>query len=118
MSNRKMTCCGHLEEGMFRAKMKKQKSLVFRIRKQYFDAIVLGEKQTEFRPDSSFWRKRIDGKGIGGELWIAVFICGKRVHRREITLIQKIDTPSWFSEQGKKDVSTPKCYAIHLGKET
>lgn len=97
------------------------KNLVFRIRKRYFDAIVSGEKTTEFRPDSSFWRARIDGKSLEeGELWVGVFICGKRVHRREITWIQKmdtLDTPTWFSEQGKKDVSTPKCYAIYLGKE-
>lgn len=91
------------------------KKLVLRIRRKYFDAIVSGEKTTEFRKDSVFWRKRIDGKGVEGEPWIAVFISGLRVHRREITLIQKIDTPE-FSEQGKKDVSTPKCYAIHLGK--
>ena len=92
--------------------------LVFRIRKRYFDAIVSGEKTTEFRVDSAFWRSRIDGKMKEGDPeWIAVFICGKRVHRRLITLIQKVDTPSWFSEQGKKDVSTKKCYAIHLGLE-
>jgi len=91
--------------------------LVLRIRKEYFDAIVSGEKTTEFRPDSPFWRTRIDGKGIEGELWVAVFICGKRVHRREIVAIQKVETPTWFSEQGQKDVSTPKCYAISLGKE-
>lgn len=96
----------------------KAKRLVFRIRKKYFDAIVSGEKATEFRPDSPFWRSRIDGKGNPNEPdWIAVFICGKRVHRREITLIQKLETPTLFSEQGKKDVSTPQCYAIHLGKE-
>ena len=93
------------------------KNLVFRIRKRYFDAIVSGDKMTEFRPDSPFWRSRIDGKGDDGADWVAVFICGKRVHRREITLIQKVDTPSWFNGQGKKDVSTSKCYAIHLGKE-
>lgn len=92
--------------------------LVFRIRKCYFDAIVSGEKRTEFRPDSPFWQKRIDGKGIDeNEEWVAVFICGKRVHRRKITLIQRIETPNWFSEQGKKDVDTPTCYAIHLGEK-
>jgi hypothetical protein len=94
-------------------------NLVFRIRKRYFDAIVNGEKRTEFRRDSPFWQKRIDDKMIDeNEEWIAVFICGKRVHRRKITLIQKIETPSClFSEQGKKDVDTPTCYAIHLGLE-
>ena len=98
--------------------MREVKRLVFRIRKKYFDAIVSGEKMTEFRPDSPFWRSRIDNKGKPNEpAWIAVFICGKRVHRREITLIQKVETPTGFSEQGKEDVSTPQCYAVHLGKE-
>lgn len=93
------------------------RKLVSRVRKRYFDAIVSGDKQTEYRADTPFWRARIDGKGVEGEdPWIFVFLCGKRIHRREITLIQKINTPSWFSEQGKKDISTPKCYAIHLGK--
>ena len=141
-------------ETMYELRLKKPKSLVFRIRKRYFDAIVSGEKTTEFRPDSQFWRSRIDRKGCPKcnssnvvffsfrdikkdepiwrcencgihfepepEVrpdWMAVFICGKRVHRRTITLIQKIDTPTWFSEQGKNDVSTQKCYAIHLGRE-
>ena len=88
-------------------------SLVLRIRKRYFDAIVSGEKMTEFRSASQFWRKRIEGKGEA--LDTAVFICGKQVHRRKITMIQEIETPTWFSEQGKKDVDTPTCYAIHLG---
>ena len=92
------------------------RSFVFRIRKRYFDAIVSGDKTTEFRPDTPFWRSRIDGKG-DEEPWVAVFICGRRVHRRQITLIQKVTTPNWFSEQGKRDVSTPLCYAIHLGLE-
>jgi hypothetical protein len=90
-------------------------SLVFRIRKRYFDAIVCGEKTTEFRRASPFWRKRIVGKDE--TLDTAVFICGKEVHRRQITMIQEVDTPSWFSEQGKKDVDTSTCFAIHLGKQ-
>ena len=89
------------------------KSIVFRIRKPYFDAIVSGEKTVEFRRHSPFWEKRIKGTGVE----VAVFICGKRVHRRKITYVQLIDTPTWFSEQGKKDVDTPQCYAIYLGEE-
>jgi len=88
-----------------------RKSLLLRIRKQYFDAIVSGEKTTEFRKDSDFWRKRILGADV------AIFICGKRVHRRKILSIGRIKTPEWFSEQGKKDVDTPTCLAICLGSE-
>jgi len=90
------------------------KSLVLRIRKRYFDAIVSGEKTVEFRRDSEFWRKRIIGKA---DVEIATFICGKRVHRRKITSIHRIKTPSWFSEQGKKDVDTSLCFVINLGGE-
>lgn len=89
----------------------KPKSLVFRIRKQYFDAIVSGEKKVEYRKDSEYWRKRILNANI------AVFICGKRVHRRRILQVQRIKTPDWFSEQGQKDVDTTTCLAFYLGSE-
>lgn len=88
------------------------KSIVFRIRKPYFDAIVNGQKIIEYRKHSPFWEKRLSSR----EQRIAVFICGKRVHRREIIKVEHIPTPSWFSEQGKSDVSTETCFAIHLGE--
>jgi len=87
------------------------KSLVFRIRSRYFDAIVSGKKRVEYRKDIDFWKKRI----LGAE--VAVFICGKRVHRRKILEVERIKTPEWFSDQGKMDVDTPTCLAIHLGSE-
>ena len=98
------------------------KSIVFRVRKQYFDAIVSGEKKVEHRKDSPFWRKRLgpiaDKKFPSQqEPMIAVFLCGKRVHRRKVTYVEKVLTPSWFSEQGKKDVPTEFCYAIYLGEK-
>ena len=119
------------------------KSLVFRIHKVYYDAIVKEDKKIEYRKDSSYWQKRIFGMsasqycGVMGieeskshfELTIsskeiaerfgsliAVFICGKSVHRREIIMIQRIKTPDYFSNQGKRDVDTPTCLAFHLGK--
>jgi hypothetical protein len=45
----------------------------------------------------------------------AVFICGKQIHRREVTGIERTLTPKYFSEQGKLDVNTPTCLAFHLG---
>lgn len=89
-------------------------SLVCRIRKQYFEAIVSGEKTVEYRPHSAYWIKRIHNKK---GLDTAVFICGKKVHRRKILQIQLIRTPIGFSAQGKNDVPTPYCYAIYLGSE-
>jgi hypothetical protein len=98
------------------------KCLVFRVRKKYFDDIVSGEKNIEYRKDSPFWQKRVwegkancwrDLRGLG---WVGVFICGKRVHRRELTRVERRQTPGWFSEQGKRDVDTPACLAFFLGK--
>jgi hypothetical protein len=95
------------------------KSLVFRIRREYFDAIVRGDKQIEWRKDSEFWRTRMkEYVGKKKPDAIAVFICGKMLHRREIIIIHKLPTPFGFSEQGKKDVPTSHAFAIHLGKET
>lgn len=97
------------------------KSFVFRIRKRYFDAIDSGEKTVEYRRDSSFWRKRLESlvKLPNRDAWmpeeaIAVFICGKCVLRKKIIYIERIRTPIWFSEQGKKDVDTETCLAFHL----
>jgi hypothetical protein len=104
-------------------------NLVFRIRKKYFDDIVSGKKTIEFRKDSLFWQKRIHTivESCGVKLSetnivfpepspiIGVFICGKRIHRRTVEQIVRMSTPS-FSEQGKKDVNTPFCFAFHLGQ--
>ena len=95
------------------------KSAVFRIRKRYFDLIVEGHKTVEYRKDSPFWRKRFHFNPEWPILYdypeVAVFICGRRVHRRRITDVQHVKTPTSFSEQGNKDVPTPCCFAIHLG---
>jgi len=103
------------------------KCFVFRIRRRYYEDIVSGKKKVEYRRDSPFWESRIvpgtvqSGKSLIAlpisQKFIAVFICGKQVHRREITLIERIETPEYFSDQGKKDVDTATCFAFHLGKE-
>lgn len=94
-------------------------SLVFRIRKKYFDLIVEGHKNVEYRKDSPYWRKRFRFNPEWPILHdlpkVAVFICGKRVHRREIEDVHYVRTPSTFSEQGKQDVPSPFCFAICLG---
>jgi len=100
----------------------------FRIRKRYFDDIVAGKKKVEYRRDIPFWRVRI-GKIINHRIMRsikfivsldnvdaqAVFICGKRIHRRKVTAIFRIKTPDDFSDQGKKDVDTEFCFGFHLG---
>ena len=103
--------------------------LVFRIRKRYFDLIVAGTKEVEYRRDIPFWQVRlanIFGKeSTKGDFQItpnlsgieieAIFICGKRKHTREVTGIERITTPDYFSEQGKQDVDTSTCLAFYLG---
>lgn len=91
------------------------KQFSFRIRRRYFDQIVSAEKQIEYRRDSPFWRARLGD--IYDEKAIAVFICGKRVHRRWILSVRLMLTPETFSEQGKQDVDTTHCWAIRLGAE-
>lgn len=109
------------------------KTLSFRIRKEYFDAIVYGMKTVEYRRDIPFWRIRVANVltdpqtnfplsiGLGfisfPVVATGVFICGKRIHRREITKISLMKTPDDFSAQGKKDVNTKLCFGFHLGAE-
>jgi hypothetical protein len=42
---------------------------------------------------------------------VALFMCGPRVHKREITKIEHVPNANTFQ------VPTPMCYAIHLGEE-
>ena len=91
--------------------------LSFRIRRMYYDQIVNGKKVVELRKDTKFWQKRIKE---GDTPEIAVFVCGKDTHRRKITHITH-EKPEdvlkhELSEQGKKDVSTEKCFAVWLGE--
>lgn len=106
------------------------KKLSFRIRGKYFDLIVAGKKFVEYRKDIPFWHVRLTnifGKdAIQGNFEItprlsgvelqAVFICGKRIHRREIVGVERMKTPDWFSDQGKADVNTETCLAFWLGE--
>lgn len=89
------------------------KSIVLRIRKPYFEAIVNGEKTVEYRQASLYWLRRLSSR----QPRVAVFICGKRVHRRRILKVEQIPTPTDFSEQGQRDVPTAACFAIYLGEK-
>lgn len=102
----------------------KTKSVYLRIRKIYFDQIVAGTKKVELRRASKFWRKRL----FSTKPDIAVFICGKKVHRRGI---EKVEIVYWYeiplilgraiSEQGQKDLNLNEnndaVYGIWLGDE-
>jgi hypothetical protein len=108
------------------------KRLCFRIRKQYFELIEKGIKTVEYRRDIPFWQKRIQNimadPDVSMKLKLgravarafpddvqAVFICGKRIHRRQAIAFARQHTPKCFSDQGKKDVDTETCLAFYLG---
>jgi len=85
--------------------------IAFRIRRQYFDAIKSGEKTDEVRRFSTYWCRQVarlldDDMGRCG---IAVFICGKDIHRRMIVGVNEFQNPEEAlgrapSAQGLKDI--------------
>jgi len=99
------------------------KRISLRITKEYFDLIKSGKKTIEFRPFSPFWRARLDSlclekKGADPEeaddpKAVAVFVSGKAVHRRLVTRVKYIPTPSFVDHEV---VRTNTCYALYLGK--
>ena len=102
------------------------KKVSFRIRREYFDKIVSGEKKEEIRSNTNFWRKRLFGAYVNPPLppfklpEVAVFVCGKEVHRRKITGIS-LEKPEEalgrpLSKQGRKDIRTKMAIVVKLGE--
>ena len=88
----------------------------FRIRRVYYDKIVSGEKREELRSYTPFWFKRLI---YNGQPDVAVFVCGKDVHRRWIKSVY-IDIPEAvlgrpLSPQGMLDLTTESCIVVELG---
>ena len=98
-------------------KRERKKRVSFRIRRQYYDAIVRGDKKQELRKYSSFWKKRLLCKDPPE---IAVFVCGKRVHRRFIKRIcvakPEVVLGRDLSPQGRRDIPTELCISVELGR--
>lgn len=100
-----------------------EKTIVFRIRKEYFDQIVSGEKTYELRALSDYWRTRLIETDDPPKR--ALFLCGKRTHLRQILnrfigyaeeiLGRKV------SKQGRKDLALDthkgRCIAVKLGEK-
>jgi len=106
-----------------RQKSAEEKTVVFRIRKEYFDQIVSGEKTYELRALSDYWRKRLIKTDEPPKR--ALFICGtsthlRRILQRFITKAEKI-LGRKVSEQGRKDLDLDthngRCIAVKLGEE-
>jgi ASC-1-like (ASCH) protein len=94
------------------------RQVVFRIRRIYFEAIKKGIQRIEHRAGSPYWRNMFSGKPTPD---IAIFLCGREVHRRKIVDVTVED--SWrlqhISEQGRRDLQLDKyqiVYAIWLGE--
>ena len=96
----------------------------FRIRREYFDAIVSGEKTREVRRDSDYWRKRASNllrDEVHGVKSTAVFVCGKDVHRRRVIGVGWCDTPEEAlgrvpSAQGREDLGYGPVVYFDLGE--
>jgi len=101
----------------------RSKTVVFRIRKEYFEQVVSGEKTYELRALSDYWRKRLIKTDEPPKR--ALFLCGKATHLRQIlhcfignaekVLGRKV------SKQGRKDLDLDthkgRCIAVKLGEK-
>ena len=68
--------------------MASERSVLFRVFDQYFDLIQSGQKDFEARPATHYW-----SKVAGRRPKVAVFISGRRVHRRRILAIESAQRP-------------------------
>ena len=91
------------------------KKVSFRIRKQYYDKILSGEKTEELRQLKQFWIDRLFCNDPPQE---AVFVCGTHVHRRKIEAIYYCIPEEMLgrelSDHGKQDIQSEICICIEL----
>lgn len=64
------------------------RKVLFRVFRDYFDRIEAGTKDFEARPATAYWSKIATGRPEQ-----AVFLCGRRVHRRRIVNCWVTDQP-------------------------
>ncbi len=92
-----------------------------RVRRRYYNAIVAGFQLVELRRRTPFWEARLEKIRLGKATAIAVFLCGKRTHRRRITEVRVGYAYQFLgrepTEQGRKDIGDGLVYAIFLGEE-
>lgn len=85
------------------------KKVSFSIKRKYFDKIKSGEKKKEYRNNISHWQWLLSDDKPS----VAVFICGKDVHRRWIKKIYLKD-PCPISGES---IKTRSCIVIKLDEE-
>jgi len=76
------------------------------IKRQFFDAIREKRKTDEYRADTPYWRKRIEGRTI----YKITFICGRDTMTCGVLFWQKIATP----EEHRDIIKTPLCFRLAL----
>lgn len=86
------------------------KALNLRIKKKYFDLIASGEKTSEFRSDSDYYKGRLENRD-----WKQIILHYQRDARLlcEIISIKLVDTPDYLD---RKIITTKKCWEIKLKK--
>ncbi|MBI3584221.1 MAG: ASCH domain-containing protein [Nitrospinae bacterium] len=77
------------------------------IKREYLEQIKAGTKTIEYRANSAFWQKRVNGKFHS----IIMFLCGRKCNAFRVIKIETIETP----DAVKAIIQTPQCFAIHLG---
>lgn len=96
--------------------------VVFRIRGEYFDQIVAGTKIIEVRRASPRWTAiAANIASVKGHA-MAVFVCGRKSHRREILGVMWMRTAEQAlgrkpSPQGQQDLGSGPVFAFLLGAE-
>jgi hypothetical protein len=93
----------------------RETSCASRVRRLYFDAIVAGTKTHEIRAKTAHWDKVVARYPI-----LFTFVCGKRVHTRQIVEITWWDDAAEAlgrepSEQGREDLGYGPVYDFRLG---
>jgi hypothetical protein len=87
------------------------KKVSFRIKRDFFEEIVNGVKTYELRSNNVHWSWLLGDDSSK----VAVFVCGKDVHRRHITNIY-LESPC-TTPHDKSIVKTRDCIVIELGKK-
>lgn len=98
-------------------------NISFRVRREYFDAIVSGKKDREVRKINAFWARRVvalERTLNNQEKAVATFVCGKDVHRRRVYGFRVYDNAGAAlgrapSRQGLEDLGEGPVYAFLLG---
>ena len=68
--------------------------VMFTVFQRYYDRIVTGQKTTEVRQSSKRWltvANRVCAQKWWGMKSIAVFVCGRAIHRRYIVNVKMVD---------------------------